>query len=59
MPLFSHLFFFSGKTKSIVKNDQLLKKKYPDYKVAYVVLVGNMLYKEMHREVTDCCEGDA
>lgn len=27
-----------GKTKSIVKNDQLLKKKYPDYKVAYVVL---------------------
>lgn len=27
-----------GKTKSIVKNDKLVKKKLPDYKVAYVVL---------------------
>ncbi|KAJ7330197.1 54S ribosomal protein L23, mitochondrial [Desmophyllum pertusum] len=27
-----------GKTKSIVKGDQLIKRKYPDYKVAYVTL---------------------
>ena len=45
----SHLtsFIFSlltGKTKSIVKNDKLVKKKLPDYKVAYVVLVGFLFF---------------
>jgi len=39
--LTSFIFFLlTGKTKSIVKNDKLVKKKLPDYKVAYVVLVG-------------------
>ncbi|CAH3014933.1 unnamed protein product [Porites evermanni] len=27
-----------GKTKTIIKNDKLVKKKLPDYKVAYVTL---------------------
>jgi len=27
-----------GKTKSVIKNGQLVKKKLPDYKVAYVIL---------------------
>lgn len=35
--------FLTGKTKSIVKNDKLVKKKLPDYKVAYVILVGFLI----------------
>ena len=34
-----YFFLILGKTKTIIKNDKLVKKKLPDYKVAYVTLV--------------------
>lgn len=35
--------YLSGKTKYLMKQDKLMKKKFPDYKVAYVTLVCTVL----------------
>ena len=47
----NHVFFSPGKTKTIIKNDQLVKKKLADYKVAYVTLVSGYTEFVIHLSV--------
>lgn len=45
------LIFFAGKTKALLINRKITKRKYPDYKVAYVVLVGRYFIRNAQIQI--------